>query len=185
MLTEICHEINGNKRAHWVLVLIMGSGSGEQQNLANVFHYMKSWAQPAGMWHQYKLLKGVLQDVLLRGISDRGYFCFFFFFFLWKVVCSISELTSWADSRRQWRLQWANIWDLLRANQICKPLLSNIQVVPPWKNVKQDDFQQSYKILQPFSVYRIVLKVWFSPKSQVHIFPVTCSAIYPTRLFWC
>lgn len=34
-------KMDGNKRAHWVLVPIIGSGSGEQQNLANICHYLK------------------------------------------------------------------------------------------------------------------------------------------------
>ena len=25
----------------------------------------------------------------------------------------------------------------------------------------------------------------FSPKSKIHIFPLTCSAVYQSRLFWC
>ena len=32
---------------------------------------------------------------------------------------------------------------------------------------------------------RTLLKGPFAPKSNTHIFPLTCNAIYPSRLFWC
>lgn len=46
---------------------MMPSGSGQQQNLANVCRYFKIWARPPEMWRLHRLLKCVLQDVLLRG----------------------------------------------------------------------------------------------------------------------
>ena len=32
---------------------------------------------------------------------------------------------------------------------------------------------------------KVYLKGQFTPKSKIHIFPLTCSAIYQSRLFWC
>lgn len=67
----------------WVLVPIMGSGSGDRQNLANISHHLKIWSRPT---------QGVLQDVVLRGnlMIRPGVLLF-----------SLSALTSCADRRPQ------------------------------------------------------------------------------------
>ena len=39
-----------------------------------------------------------------------------------------------------------------------------------------------------YSIYPLpllCLKGLFTPKSKIHIYPLTCGAIYQSRLFWC
>lgn len=101
------------------------------------------------MWHPYKLYKGVLQGVLLRGnLKIRiGIFLFFFSFSslfmesclqhfwvnqlcrLWEILggCSVSD----------WSYCWANIWDQLQADQICKTLLSSYAPMEEYKSMEE------------------------------------------------
>lgn len=45
----------------------------------------------------------------------------------------------------------------------------------------QPEAQQLYV----FALHCNLLKGKFTPKSEVHIFPLTCRAIYQSRLLWC
>lgn len=136
VLTEICPIMDGN--SHQVLVPIMGSGSEDQQNLANVHHYLSTSCLKVF----YKM--SCWEETCRSGLE---YIHFLSVCLPCKVVCSVSELTSCADSPTQQGPQCsANVLDQLQANLICKPLLSNVEDIPPWKNVKQSELQQSHKV---------------------------------------
>lgn len=73
VLIEICHEMEGNNGTYRVLVLIMSSGSGERQNLADSCYYLKIVLSPCN------LREGVLQGVWLRQLEAQTWHILVFF----------------------------------------------------------------------------------------------------------